>query len=98
MVIIKVIAAIMLLIALGSLSYSYYIALRWIVAIVSAISAFDAFGKQKTGWAWVFITLVIIFNPIIPVYLTKQIWAPIDIASAIILLASIGAVRIINDD
>jgi len=90
---VKVISGIMLLIALVRLPYGYYIALRWIVAVFSAISAFDALNKRKSGWVWVFIGIAIMYNPIVPVHLTKAIWSPINILTAIIFFASIGVVN-----
>ncbi|UCF06570.1 MAG: hypothetical protein JSV33_05960 [bacterium] len=93
MAILKIIASIFLLIALGRLPYKYYIALRWIVLTVSAVSAFEAFSNDKAGWAWLFVAIAVFFNPIYPIYLTRSIWAPIDIAAAIIFLASIGAMK-----
>ena len=98
MIVVKVIVGILMLIALARLPYGYYIALRWITAISSGISSFDAFNKDKSGWGWVFIGVAILYNPIVPVHMTKAIWMPINIATAILFFASIGAVNGIGDD
>lgn len=39
---------------------------------------------EKSGWAWVFGIIALLFNPIIPVHLSREIWAPIDIMAALI--------------
>jgi hypothetical protein len=38
---------------------------------------------------WTFAIVAILFNPVVPVHLTRHAWAPIDIAAAILFLASI---------
>ena len=93
MVVVKVILGIMLLAALGHLPYGYYIILRWGVTIGASISTFDAFSKDRGGWGWIFIAMAILYNPIIPVYLTKAIWTPINIVTAVLIFVSIGAFR-----
>jgi len=93
MVIIKVLAAIMLLVALTSLPYGYYTVLRWVVTIIAAISAFDAYSKEKAPWAWAFGGIMILFNPFVPIHLNRGIWTPIEIVTAMIFLTSIGAVK-----
>ena len=93
MIAIKIIAALLLFIAVAPLPYGYYIFLRWVITIIAAISAIDSLSKEKVSWIWVFACIVILFNPIVPIYLTKGIWMPIDIIAAIIFLASIGAVK-----
>jgi hypothetical protein len=73
--------------------YGYYTGLRWAVAIIAVISAFDAYRKEKVPWAWVFGGIMISFNPIVPIYLIRGMWTPIDIVATIIFLVSIFAVK-----
>jgi len=93
MIFFKVIAGVVLLIALARLPYGYYITLRWIVTISAAISIFHAFEKGKSGWGWIFIAIAILFNPFFPIHLNKSIWSVIDIIVAVIFFYSVSAVE-----
>lgn len=48
----------------------------------------------KTGWALTLGLVAIVFNPLVPVRLGRETWAPVDVAAGLILLASIPALRI----
>ncbi|MFC1988317.1 DUF6804 family protein [Chloroflexota bacterium] len=79
-----VIAAIMLLIAVAPLPYGYYTFLRLAICGISIYIAVKAY-QWNTVWAiWVFGAIAALFNPIIPIHLTKEIWQPIDLITAII--------------
>lgn len=79
--------AAMLLIALAPLPYGYYTLLRLVVCGSSAYIAWTTAKLKPTGWTAVFALVAVLFNPIIPVYLDREIWAFIDIGVAIIYLA-----------
>jgi len=65
----------------------YYTFLRIIVFVSSAITVYY-FGKQKEfKWVVIFGTVLLLFNPIIPVHFyLKSIWIPIDIVTGILFL------------
>jgi len=86
-------AAILLVWALERHSYSYYVLLRWFVCVFSALSASVAYEFGREGWVVTLGIIALFFNPIIPVHLSRQTWAPIDLATAIILLAAIWTVK-----
>ena len=55
MIIIKFLAAILLLVALGRLPYGYYIFMRWLITIIAGICSYDAWKKGKSpgfGPSW----------------------------------------------
>lgn len=79
----------MLLWALGPNPYAYYTILRWVVCGITAYGAFQAAEIKKNEWVWIFGFIALLFNPIIPVHLTREIWSVIDIACAITLISSI---------
>lgn len=83
----------MLLAALWRQPYGYYVLLRWVVCGVAAYSAFKSLELEKSGWVWVFGFIAILFNPIIPIHLTREVWAPVDIAGALIFIISIFTLR-----
>ena len=86
------VAAGMLFGALALHGYDYYVLLRWIVCGVAAFSAFCASEADKKGWMWALVIVALFFNPIIPVHLSRETWAPIDVGVALLLLVSIALV------
>jgi hypothetical protein len=75
---------ILLLAIVLSWPYSYYILLRWAIFASSIIVAIGFYNSKVTGWALVFGAVAFLFNPIFPVYLTRQTWTPIDLISAVL--------------
>lgn len=76
------IPAILLFLAVFSLPYDYYTLLR----VTVFISALYIMGQNKNEWLYIFLGIAILFNPIIPIYLSKGIWIPIDITVSILYL------------
>ena len=89
----RIIAAILLFLALDRHPYGYYTILRFVVCGVTAYGVYYALELQKKGWAWAFGIIAILFNPLIPIYLRKATWQFIDLAVAILLLISIWVLR-----
>lgn len=81
------IIAILLFVGVFPLEYSYYIILRWVVFIASFYICFDGVVK-KGSLQIVPLVIGIIFNPIIPIYMSKGVWTFIDILSGIYFLSS----------
>lgn len=86
-------AAALLLIAVGLNPYDFYTIMRWVVCGVCTYGAFVEFERGRTTWAWLFVIMAVAFNPIVPVRLSREIWAPIDVIAAGILVASVVAGR-----
>jgi hypothetical protein len=78
------VAALFLLGALGHWPYSYDQLLRWIVCGVGAYSAYKAYESDRTGWAWFFGIIAILYNPIMPFYMQRGTWNVIDLVAAIV--------------
>ena len=77
----------LLLLALAPLPIGYYTVLRIVVSIGCATVIFTEFSEGMNTWLVLFGITLIVFNPIIPVYLDdRDFWAPIDIAAAILFL------------
>ena len=76
------IPAALLFLAFLELPYGYYTFLRLVVTGMSLYAAFGLLEKGSINF-WVMLGIAILFNPIIPVYLTKEIWTPIDISVGI---------------
>ena len=89
-------SSIMLFICLiDGLSYGYFTLLRLIVCGTSIYNSLKIYQKQNTPLFWTFIFIAILFNPLIPVYLDREIWLIIDVICAIIML--IGGYKINNE-
>ena len=73
--------------------YSYYILLRWVCCAVFSYLAFQAFAQQKQGWVWIAGITAAVFNPLIPVHLTREIWSFIDVGTIVIAVASIFVIK-----
>ena len=69
----------MLLFAIFPLPYGYYQLLRMIVAISCGISAYKAYEDKNQVLSIAFALVLILFNPIAPIYLDKGTWVFIDI-------------------
>ena len=84
----SVVIAFLLLIATLPLPYGYYMFLRWVTCGMAAFTAYIGY-QWETKWAlYVFIPIAILFNPIFPIHLTKEIWQPIDIVVAVLFSVS----------
>lgn len=83
----------MLFLGAAQLPYGYYTILRLVACGVFAFAAFVAFERKSKVLPWVYGLLALIFNPIIKIYLPKEIWAVIDIAAGILLLVTAKAIR-----
>jgi uncharacterized membrane protein YccC len=92
-IIVKLVAAGMLLGALGRHPYGYYTLLRWVVCGATAYSAFEAVKVKKEGWAIMFGIIAVLFNPFVPARLDRATWSLFDCGTAILLAVSLFAVR-----
>lgn len=83
------IPSVMLLLALAPLPYGYYTLLRLVVTAVAVFAAAIEFkGRQQfTTWSVLLGLIALLFNPIIPVHLTRGMWAVIDTVVALIFVA-----------
>ncbi|UHS56026.1 DUF6804 family protein [Agrobacterium vaccinii] len=79
-----VIPAIALVIAVLPLPYGYYTLLRLVITAFAAFFAYVEYDKQKTlsGWAIGFIAVALLFNPLIPVHLSRSSWFFLDLIAA----------------
>jgi hypothetical protein len=83
--IISIVSGIILFLAIFSWPYGYYMFLR--VAIFFASIYLSTQLKEHEGWRWIFIFMAILYNPLFEIHLTKGLWVPINIASAILFFS-----------
>ena len=80
--------AVALLVALAPLPYGYYTLLRIVVCGAAAFIAYSTFSQEGSVSLWVLVMggLAVLFNPLIPIHLSRELWAPIDAISAVVFL------------
>jgi hypothetical protein len=84
-------AAMLLFVALGRHPYGYYTFLRWAICAAGIVVAWVAWHSLAQWITWPFVAIAILFNPLVPVYLQRSTWRPIDILCG---LAFLGATTI----
>ena len=77
--------------------YGYYILLRWVCFGVFAYLAFKAFAHTQQGWAWVLGISAGVYNPVIRVHLTREIWSVVNVITIGIALTSVFAITFSNE-
>lgn len=75
--------------AIAPLPYGYYQMLRWVVGGIAIYMAYKSYSWEKRWATWIFGIIAVLFNPIIPIHLTREIWQPIDGVCAILFGSSI---------
>jgi hypothetical protein len=87
------ICAAMLFIGAAPLPYGYYMLLRLVAFGVFAYAAYVAYEKKSKALPWVYGFMALVFNPIVKIHFPKEMWAVVDIAAGMLLLATAQAVR-----
>lgn len=81
-------AAALLLTALAKLPYGYYTFMRWIVSIVAVLTAHSAY-RWGYSWAiWVFGLTAVLFNPLAPIHMSRDVWCLLDFGAAAVFMAA----------
>ena len=80
--------SIIIILALARQNYSYYEFLRWSVFIGSIIliAILISFKLKYENKIVIYSFLIILFNPLFPIYLSRTLWSIIDIILGLILL------------
>lgn len=74
--------------------YGYYQFLRLAVTALAIWLAISASRQQNATWTIVGVGLALLYNPIIPIYLNRATWLPIDlVATAVCVAAAIRLPR-----
>lgn len=73
--------------------YGYFILLRIVVCSICLYLAVYCYQNELTNWVWLLSIIAIVFNPIIPIHLNKELWMIIDIVTIIVFLFSFSHLR-----
>jgi len=87
------IMVVLLVVAAFPVPYGYYSLLKIMACGVFIWAAIIAYSKELSYLPWIFVTLAVLFNPIIPIYLPKELWVPVDIGAAILLFLSMKSLE-----
>lgn len=79
---VSTVVGVLLLIAILPLPYGYYTFLRLVVFISGLFLAYRFYEQKQSGWAILLTGIALFFNPVIPIYLAREGWLPIDLISA----------------
>ena len=80
--------AIVFLLAIAPLPYEYYMLLRVISVPIFGYLFYHAVNKASVEFlgikfSWVFVGFGLLYNPFIPVHLTKDIWMVFNVVTAV---------------
>ena len=73
--------------------YGYYILLRRICCAAFAYLAFHAWGLKRNGWVWVLGVTAAIYNPILSVHATREIWSIVNLVTIGLVIATIFVLK-----
>lgn len=73
--------------------YGYYVLLRVVVCASCAYLAVRAFETSKRDWVWVLGVTALVYNPIVPIRLTRGIWSLVNVATVAILVTTFWGLR-----
>ena len=85
--IIKIILAILFILCLFDMPYSYYMFVRLIG--LTGFIYFAYTSEKKSFWYYLWIASAILINPIVKIPLGRLLWNIVDVIWAILILASI---------
>lgn len=93
----SIISSIMLLICLiEGLPYGYFNLLRLVVCGTSVFNVIQFDKDENKMLYWTFIFIAILFNPLIPVHLDRDLWVVVDIVCVVPM--SIAAFKLKKSD
>jgi hypothetical protein len=86
----------LLVLATAKMPYGYYTVTRIVVCGFAALFAFVAWkgGAVSRVWSAIFGLLAVLFNPFIPIYLSRGTWFYFDLLAAAAFTAHLVFVRI----
>lgn len=81
-----IVGATLSIIALGDLPYGYYTFLRIAITTIAILLSVAAVKTGDKGWLWVLVPIGIVWNPLIPVFLSRETWAGLNLLAALMLV------------
>ena len=72
----------------------YHVLLRYFVGITAVLLIVRADELRKSYWAWLWIAMTIVFNPIVPLYLPAQIQLVTNLTGGLLFALSTRILRL----
>lgn len=73
--------------ALLPLPYAGYQAIKWVVTLTCSVAAFKLYERQTAGTPfWGLVVISVLFNPIVPFYMSRTAWMLWDVVAAIFIV------------
>ncbi len=73
--------------------YGYYILLRWICCAAFVYLAIQAWHIEKNGWVWILGVTAAIYNPILRVHSTREMWSVVNLITIGLAVVSIFVLK-----
>ena len=86
--ILRVVNIILLLVAFGNLPYVYYNLLRLVVCGSSIYLGYQYSQSKNEKFSWAFYIQAVIYNPLIPMYLGRELWVIVNAISIALFLGT----------
>ena len=86
--ILRVINIILLLVAFGNLPYTYYNLLRIVVCGSSIFLGTRYSNSKGDKFSWAFYIQAFIYNPLIPMYLGRELWMIMNAISIVLFIGT----------
>jgi len=92
-IVVRLLSILLLIGALDRHPYGYYQFLRVVTCGVAAYLAFIANLSKKEVWTWILGIIAVIFNPFLPIHLSREIWQVFDLVTAVIFFVSMFFIK-----
>ncbi len=90
-----IISVILLFLAMiEGLPYGFFTLLRLVVFGTTVYLSWLAYKSERHTWIWIFGFIALVFNPLIPLYLGRDLWVVVDLLVAIFLIVSTFAFKL----
>lgn len=83
-----IVAGVAAIIAVFPMQYGYYQIMRIVVTGAAVFGAYHAYHANNTGWVWILGGIAVLFNPIIPIHLSRESWFLPDLVAGALLIAA----------
>lgn len=76
------------------LPYGFFTLLRLVVFGTTVYLSWLAYKSERHAWIWLFGFIALVFNPLLPLYLCRDLWVVADFLVAVFLIVSIFAFKL----
>jgi Family of unknown function (DUF6804) len=82
----------------GSLPYGFFNLLRLVLFGTTVYLSWLAYKINKQGWIWSFGFVALIFNPLVPIHLGRDLWVVVDLLVGVFLFVSLFTFKLEKRD